>query len=278
MNFLMAGRLVLVTFLATSAVVASGCGSATATDHTGSVLGAGKAVEGRSGTTPAQALRTCADRWNQGNMLSWGPALATVSVRRLNKQQLAEVGLSNPAVRRCTVALAREYARPSSGCGGNSVAGHPALCVNPETFICVIDSYGAYGCPANADTAHTMLTRANAAVDNRGRLHLEVALAGTHPTPALGWQQRYPHTDGWIEPWTRSGKLRAGLVLAGAGGAVCDRGSRQTNAPSAGSCRKGPVMIDPCFAASVDWTKGTVVACPAAPGATNFRRLVIASS
>ena len=32
----------------------------------------------------AQALRTCVDRWNQANMLGWGPALVSVSVRRLD--------------------------------------------------------------------------------------------------------------------------------------------------------------------------------------------------
>jgi hypothetical protein len=30
----------------------------------------------------AQALRTCVDRWNQDNMLGWGPTLVSVSVRR----------------------------------------------------------------------------------------------------------------------------------------------------------------------------------------------------
>ena len=32
----------------------------------------------------AQALRTCVDRWNEGNMLGWGPTLASVSIRRLD--------------------------------------------------------------------------------------------------------------------------------------------------------------------------------------------------
>src|SRR5438552_18946107 len=32
-------------------------------------------------TSAAQTLRTCVDRWNQGNMAGWGPAPANVSVR-----------------------------------------------------------------------------------------------------------------------------------------------------------------------------------------------------
>src|SRR5260221_7208603 len=41
----------------------------------------------------AQALRTCVDRWNEGNMRSWGPALASIGVRRLDADRLASVGL-----------------------------------------------------------------------------------------------------------------------------------------------------------------------------------------
>src|SRR4029450_3760531 len=33
-------------------------------------------------TAPAQALRTCVDRWNQANMVGWGPAPVNVAFRR----------------------------------------------------------------------------------------------------------------------------------------------------------------------------------------------------
>ncbi len=32
-------------------------------------------------TSAAQTLRTCVDRWNQGNMIGWGPVPANVAFR-----------------------------------------------------------------------------------------------------------------------------------------------------------------------------------------------------
>ena len=61
----------------------------------------------------AEALRTCVDRWNQGNMRGWGPNLASVgvAVRRF------EGGESS----RCVVALAVSYRR-QAGSGSHD---HP---------------------------------------------------------------------------------------------------------------------------------------------------------
>ena len=125
----------------------------------------GAAATSFASTASAQALRACVDRWNQGNMVGWGPALVNVSVRRLNAAQLAEVGLRNPTVPRCVVALAIEFRRdPKAGCSGASVvAGRPGWCVNrSQTWNCVMDGFGAYECPTNADTAHTPLRGKNA--------------------------------------------------------------------------------------------------------------------
>src|SRR2546429_906935 len=41
----------------------------------------------------AQALRACADRWNQGNMASWGPTFAAVSFRRPTRYERTYLGV-----------------------------------------------------------------------------------------------------------------------------------------------------------------------------------------
>ena len=239
-----------------------------------------------SPATSSQALRTCVDRWNEGNMLGWGPALVNVSVRRLNAAQLAEVGLRNPTVPRCVVALAIEFRRdPKAGCFGASVvAGRPGWCVNRSaTWNCVIDGFGAYECPTNADTAQTPLRGKNATTDSRGVLRLDVPLAGTHSTPPLAWQRLYPHTDGWIEPWTRSGTLRRGLRLLGNrsagdydGGGSCGYPSEVTHAKPSFRCVWHFAGIDPCFPRTTDWNHpGTIVACAGQAGDTRFHRFLI---
>src|SRR5213080_2561879 len=133
----------------------------------------------------AEALRTCVDRWNQGNMRGWGPTLAGVgvAVRRV------EGGESS----RCVVALAVSYRRQTgSGCHDHPVPGHSYYCFRrSQTYVCVLAHVGAYACPPNAEGSPP-LRRQNATVDERGVLTLEVSLHGTHATASLAWQ-RFPH-------------------------------------------------------------------------------------
>jgi hypothetical protein len=201
-------------------------------------------------------------------MVGWGPTLVNVSIRR------------NPALRRCTVSLAVHSRRdPTSGCSGEPVMPeHPKFCVyRGSTFVCVINRFGGYGCPTNAEGSPP-LRRRNATTDDRGRLKLDVPLKGTHATPPLEWQRRYPHVDGWIEPWTRAGRLRPGLRLTGSYRGSCSRGSYQTRVRTAGRCVPlvNAGFFDPCFARRARWgRRGTVAACASAPGGTTFSRFVI---
>jgi hypothetical protein len=230
----------------------------------------------------AQALRTCVDRWNQGNMLGWwGPTLANVSIRRLDADQLAAVGLRDPALPRCTVSLAVHSRRdPRTGCSGEAVLpGHPKFCVyRRSTYVCIINRFGGYGCPTNAEGSPP-LRHKNATTDKRGVLKLDVPLKGTHATPSLAWQRRYPHTDGWIEPWTPFGKLRPGLRFTStySGGGSCSRGSQETVAKTAVRCLwRGLYQVDPCFPQRPGSNRrGAVVACPNGQEATTFGRFVI---
>ena len=211
----------------------------------------------------AQSLRTCADRWNQGSMRGWGPTLVSV--------------VSRP---RCIVRLAVHFRRdPRRGCLGKpAVPGHPGFCLDRAgTYACVLDRFGGYACPSNAETAHQPLGHSNGETDAAGFLTLKAAsIAGTHRTPPLAWQRRYPHIDGWIYPWTHSGTLKAGLEFEATQHGGCFAGSEQTVAKAALRCVTGVTAIDPCFPALPKWRRpGSFIACPNAPGDTTFTRFLI---
>src|SRR5437667_4326014 len=146
-------------------------------------------------TSAAQTLRTCVDRWNQGNMTGWGPVPANVAFRRPLARERSNIELSPR--RQCIVAVAA---------GGG-------------TWTCVLTSTGAYWCPPLHEPTGSVLKK-NARIDRRSVLTLDQPLKGTNPTPPLAWQ-RYPHLDGFVEPWTSSGTLRAGLRFKGKGRGGC---------------------------------------------------------
>src|SRR5437763_64939 len=123
----------------------------------------------------AQMLRTCVDRWNQGNMVGWGPGPAHVAFRRPGAKERSTIEL--PPRRLCIVAIA----------------------VGDGTWTCVLSPTGAYWCPPLHEPTGPRLTE-NAKLDRRGVLKLDSPLKGTHRAPRLAWQ-RYPRVDGYIHPW-----------------------------------------------------------------------------
>lgn len=210
-------------------------------------------------STPRQSLRTCVDRWNQGNMRSWPSMSVNVAIRALSPQERSVLLFPDAAQRRCTVSLA---SRP----GRNS-------------WICRIDTAGAYECPLVTSDGMPALRAPNGKTDRRGILTIDVPLQGTHATPPLPWQRRYPHVDGFVLPWTAGGTLRSRLRFDRAAGArhyrgTCGTGSQRTVAKAALRCFSD-VQFDPCFAPSADWNHpGATVAC-ARPGGTSFARFLI---
>jgi hypothetical protein len=158
--------------------------------------------------------------------------------------------------------------------------GYPKACVDRKrTWICVINVVGGYDCLIRHEPLYEPLRNQNATTDARGLLRLDHPLRGTHLTPPLAWQRRYPHIDGFIHPWTRGGKLRPGLTFDQAGGArhyrgTCWRGTELTFDKSALRCYSD-VQFDPCFAPTRNWNRpGVVVACADA-GFTTFGRFLI---
>jgi hypothetical protein len=196
----------------------------------------------------SQTLRTCVDRWNQGNMIGWGPAPVNVAFRRPNAKEHSSIELSSR--RLCIVAIA----------------------VGDGTWTCVLSSTGAYWCPPLHEPTGPRLTE-NATLDRRGVLELDAPLKGTHPAPPLAWQ-RYPRVDGYIHPWTSSGKLRPGLRFKGEQRGRCFLA--EETARSAVSClyRTGG-RSDACFPQRRPWRRGDLAACSFGPGSTTFTRWVI---
>jgi hypothetical protein len=197
--------------------------------------------------TNAQALRTCVDRWNQSQMVGWGPGPANVAFRRPNEKEHSSIQLSSR--RQCIVAT-------------------PA---GDGTWTCVLSSTGAYWCPPLHEATGPRL-RENATLNRRGVLELDSPLKGTHPPPPLPWQ-RYPRVDGYIHPWTPSGKLRSGLHFKGKQRGRCflvDETAR-----SAVSCLAGNSRYDACFPRRRPWQRGELAACSFGPGSRTFTRWVI---
>src|ERR671930_223653 len=191
----------------------------------------------------AQALRTCVDRWNQGNMVGWGPGPANVAFRRPNAKERSNIELSSQ--RQCIVGIA----------------------VGDGTWTCVQFGTGAYWCPPLHEPTGPRLPE-NARLSRRGVLELDSPLKGTHPAPSLPWQ-RYPRVDGYIHPWTASGKLRSGLRFKGGQRGRCFlaeesvRSSVSCLYPSGG-------RADACFPRRRPWHRGDLAACSFGPGSTTF--------
>lgn len=201
----------------------------------------------------AQALRTCVDRWNQDGMVSWGSMSVRISIRGLDAHERGRVSFGDDAQRLCTVSL----------------AGRPG----DNTWICRIGASGGYDCPLITSDGMPLLRKPNGTTDHKGVLKLVVPLRGTHPTPPLPWQRRYPHVDGFILPWTRAGKLRPGLRFGVTERGPCVHFVEQIVPRFAVRCidRRTYGFTDSCFPQRRNFRPGDLAAC-GAPGDTSFIR------
>ena len=180
-------------------------------------------------------------------MVAWGAAPANVAFRRPVAKERASIELSPR--RQCIVAIAA---------GGG-------------TWTCVLGSSGAYWCPPLHEPTGPQLKR-NARIDKRGVLVLDQPPRGTHPTPPLAWQ-RYPHVDGFVEPWTAGGTLRPGLRFKGEGRGGCV--VVDETALFAISCLTPDLRrYEACFPQWQNWQPGDVAACGRL-GDTSFLRWTI---
>jgi hypothetical protein len=142
-----------------------------------------------------------------------------------------------------------------------------------NTWICQIGNSGGYYCPLITSDGMPHLRNPNGMTDHRGVLKLDVPMPGTHPTPALPWQRRYRHVDGFILPWTRAGKLRPGLRFDVTERGPCVHFVEQIVPRSAVRCIDGRTreFSDSCFPRWRNFRAGDLAAC-GAPGETSFTR------
>jgi hypothetical protein len=202
-----------------------------------------------------QALRTCVDRWNEDNMVGWKSRSVRIAFRALTAQERRHVSFGDDARRRCTVSLAQ----PGSG-----------------TWICRIESAGAYDCPLHTSDGMPPLKHSNGRTNRHGVLVLDSPLSGTHATPPLRWQRVYPHVDSFILPWTRAGRLRPGLHFETTRRGACVDFLEVVAPAPAGRClpRDGAGFYEPCFPQRRHFRRGELAACSGAKPTTFVRVLV----
>jgi hypothetical protein len=135
---------------------------------------------------------------------------------------------------------------------------------------------GGYDCPLVTSDGMPPLKDANGTTDRRGVLKLDVRLTGTHATPPLLWQRRYPHVDGFILPWTQAGKLRSGLRFVATERGSCGRWVEHRVPRSAVRCvdSRTSGYSDSCFPERRSFRAGDLAAC-GAPGDVTFIRWLI---
>jgi hypothetical protein len=119
-----------------------------------------------------------------------------------------------------------------------------------------------------------VLKDANAQTDKRGVLTLDAPLTGTRATPPLAWQ-RFPHTDGFVLPWTPSGKLRPGVsYYAEEEHGRCGVEYEHVVPRSAGRCVVSAAIYEPCFPQRREFVVHDLAAC-GSPGSTRFVRFLV---
>jgi hypothetical protein len=176
-----------------------------------------------------------------------------IAIRPLSPRERGAVSFGDDRRRRCTVSLADRS-------GDNS-------------WICRIGDSGGYECPLVTSDGMPPLTNSNGRTDRHGILKLDVPLTGTHPTPPLPWQRRYPHVDGFILPWTQGGRLRSGLRFARTERGACGSFVETRVPRSAVRCVDGrtAAYTEPCFPQRRNFRAGDLAACTG-PGLTSFTR------
>jgi hypothetical protein len=217
-----------------------------------SVIAANGPTSIRITSGPSAKAQWCVNRWNQMKM-GWPPADARI--------------VTQP---RCRIVLSYSFKRDSTGCGSAMREGK--WCIDHRSgFVCALNRFGAFTCPTHASAVK--IAAWNAAVDRNAVLRLRAPLVNVDtPTPA--WAQRYPFSAGFIRPWTREGRLRAGLSLRGSVHASCDGWSERASANGAKRCLSSSQnrLWDPCFPEPQHRNR---FACSRAPGDTVFVRVLV---
>jgi hypothetical protein len=183
-------------------------------------------------------------------MVGWGPGAVNVAFRRPVAMERERMRL--PRRKQCIVAVA----------------------VGDGSWTCTLVTSGAYWCPPLKEPTGPAM-KENARLDRQGFLTLDRPPKGTHATPPLAWS-RYPVVDGYIQPWTAGGSLRAGLTFKRSGRGRCFLAD--SSAYPAVSCLRPDLgRDDGCFPRDRDGRRGEIAACADGPGYLTYTRWKVSS-
>jgi hypothetical protein len=209
----------------------------------------------------------CVDRWNDLRMSLYAPTVALVTDKP-----------------RCLIKFAYSYIlTATAGCDPSPfwrrrLIGKSRICVaTNRSFRCMLNDYGAYECPEHPNSLGVDVENATLAADEQLVLNRPTRSPGQTPVPP--WAVRYPVDNGFIKPWSPSGKLRPDLKLLGGRRATCKYPSSAVADSKARLCvaAMGGNAWDPCFSRANGWQhRGTVAACSNEPGSRRFMRVVVA--
>lgn len=138
-------------------------------------------------------------------------------------------------------------------------------------FPCALNRFGAYVCTTHALGLPGARPRSghNARYFVKdGAIRLNRPPPESISVPKPDWVRRYPITQGFIEPFDQSGKLRAGLRLAGTlrtPGCTTFPNIDRTTLIGCGAGLN-------CFVPRLPVRNGELVACPTDPGSRLFNR------
>jgi hypothetical protein len=147
-----------------------------------------------------------------------------------------------------------------------------SIAVGDGSWTCVLATSGAYWCPPLKESTGPAMKR-NARLDKGGFLLLDRSLRGTHATRPLGWH-RYPIVDGYIQPWTAGGALRAGLRFKDEARGRCFLAD-DTVYPAVSCLRPDYGRDGACFPQHRDGRRDQVAACSYGPGYRTYTRWTV---
>jgi hypothetical protein len=212
----------------------------------GAGLGASVACSGSSPSAAAQ--QSCVDRWNWMNYGGW--FVGSAEVRWVPARVRA-----NP----CRIEIAYLVAAG----GGHGLVPY---------FPCFVNRFGAFVCAAHAYGAANglRLSRSNARFfpKRNGWMRLDRPPTQRPVTAKPSWVRRYEVDHGFIVPFDRRGRLRAGLTLSAAKPFQCSTLPDDRRWPYLWGCGG----TSECFAPTIPARRGELLACPTQPGSRLFVR------
>jgi hypothetical protein len=207
----------------------------------------------RNALSTSQALQQCVDRWNWMHYHgAFSPTGAVVPAR--------------VATHPCRIKVAYRFEKSN-----------PAYKHYLSTYFpCRLNRYGAFVCALHASgpVNGPPLRGLNASWDpGLGVMRLYDPPAHSVPAAKPEWVRRYPVQDGFIVPFTRSGRLRRGLALVRRPSLTCEMFTNIGQRWPAYDCGGAGELY--CFPSTLSPRNNQLAACSSSQGSRLFRRAIL---